>query len=596
MKKNILFVLTLFPITVFSQSPNFVFILADDMGWTGTSVQVSPTESGSISDFYYTPNLEQLAAEGMTFSQAYAPAAKCSPSRNSILTGESTARNNFTETDNQISPNQILIEAATTNNIDQNDVTIGEWLHSTGDNYRTAHFGKWHLGSGGTNANGFDEGDGNTSNNDGNATTTDPIQNDPKKIMELTNKGIAFMQSAVNDNVPFYLQISHYAVHTQIETTQASFDYFNAQPPGVRHDNVGYAGMTKDLDDGIGLILNEIENLGIEGKTYVIFLSDNGASNGLSTNQPLRRGKSFIYEGGIRVPLIIKGPNIPANTFSAEPAVGYDLFPTIAELTESNEPLPSTLDGKSLVPIFNQQPFNRQKSLFFHIPHYATNMAQSPRSAAVNGDYKLIVEYETGIDYLYDLNMDIAESNNIASSNNAIANTLKIELRDYLKSVNANLPQLDPTHANFTGTAPDIDDDGLNDEWEFRELLNYTYGPNDDPDGDGLDNLTEFNEGFDPLRFDLVNVNELLKKENTVIIFPNPTDGILNLKFKNTDIQRGELRIQIINSMGQILQEFQREHTNVLSLSLEGLENGMYSVRIKEDGIPIALNRFVYLK
>ena len=582
MKNTFTTLLFFFPFYLIAQTPNFVFILSDDMGWNGTSVQVSSTESGSKSDFYETPNLEQLAADGMTFSQAYAPAAKCSPTRCAILTGETTARNGFTETDNQTATGKILIEPSTITKIPTNDITIAEWLKSTGLNYRTAHFGKWHLGSNGPSNNGFDFSDGNTANADGDAGDGNVIQADPKKIMDLTTKGIGFMQDAVNDNVPFYLQISHYAVHALVETTQTSFDHFDAKPPGTIHNDPEFSGMTKDLDDGIGLLLDEIENLGIGGNTYIIFMSDHGASAGMSNNTPLRRGKSFIYEGGIRVPLIIKGPNIPANSKCPIPVNGYDLYPTIAELTKSSVALPNTLDGESIVPLLLQNPFTRTEALYFHIPHYSTNAAQSPRSAAVDGNYKLIVEYETGTNYLYDLSTDIGESNDLSIFQPALTLELCVKLRDHLKSVNAPMPTLDPTHPNFSGTAPDIDNDGLEDDWEFRELLSYTYGPNDDPDGDGINNLQEFNDGTDPyLNETVLMLDEYAFLEGRdVKIFPNPVSDLLHLQFKDPNDLPEEFKLIIYDDTGRLVRQCEEEIKTIVSFPIGDLPTGFYFAKI----------------
>ncbi len=601
MKRLFYIILLILPSLIFAQAPNFVFVLVDDMGWNGTSVQLMPTEDQSKSDFYTTPNLEQLAASGMVFSQAYAPAAKCSPSRCAILTGQSTARNSYTETGNPSYDDKILIPPITINDIPETDTTIGEWLHLLNLNYRTAHFGKWHLNGGGTSSHGFDEGDGETHNNDGNAADGQTIQTDPKKIFDLTNRSIQFMQNAVMDNVPFYLQISHYAVHGPIETSQSSFDFFSGLPAGTLHSGIDYAGMTKDVDEGIGLVLAEIENLGISDNTYIIFLSDNGAASGMSNNTPLRRGKSFIYEGGIRVPMLIKGPNIPENMFSSEPVIGYDLFPTIADWTGSQLALPADLDGESLVPLFEQETFTRTEPLYFHIPHYSGNAAQSPRSAAVFGNYKLIVEYETGIDYLYDLDSDIGELTDIAGDNETIVQTMRIKLRDHLKSVNANMPSLNPDDPMFSGMAPDIDSDGLLDEWEFRELLSYIYGPNDDPDGDGDDNLTEYNNGTDPLVDELSTATEDLSilnsgREDLVKLFPNPNRGVLHFKFDASIENNSKISFQFYNSTGQLLQEFQKNKTEDLVLSNLNLTNGMYWVKVMNEERLLSTKKLLLLK
>ncbi len=515
--------------------PNFVFILADDMGWNGTSALIKAGETASQSDFYETPNIDQLALEGMTFSQGYAPAPKCSPSRNSILTGQTTARNQFTETGNSIASGEILIEATTNTTIDVADVTIGEWLHSIGSNYRTAHYGKWHLGSGGTVLNnGFDEGDGATTNAEGDAADGMVIQADPKRIFDITNKGMDFMDQAVTDGVPFYLQLSHYAVHSSIETRAATQSYYAGKTPGTVHDNVSFAAMTQDLDTGIGQIMQKIDDLGIENDTYIIFMSDNGGASMFSSNGILRAGKLFLFEGGLRVPFIIKGPNVTANVHSDEPVVGYDLFPTIAELSQGTAALPNDLDGTSLVPLLSQTSINRTEPLYFHSPHYVNAGLKKPRSAIIEGNYKFIVDYESCSNYLFDLDANIRERDmqNLISSNPTLATDLTIKLRNHLKSVNANMPSLNAAHAMFSGnggTSTDVDADGLDDVWEFRELLCFQYNATDDPDGDGLTNAQEMAEGTDPLT------------RTTIFQIKTFLQGPYNGSDMNTDLQNAGL-------------------------------------------------------
>ena len=564
--------------------PNFIVIISDDQGWTGSSHQMDANLTNSKSDFYYTPAIEALAQAGMTFSQGYAPAPKCSPSRCSILTGRSTARNHFTTTGNQIASGKILIEPMTNTSFNGVDTSLAEWIKLIGMDYETAHFGKWHLGNGTTSSpsnNGFDFNDGATSNNSGNHGGT--VQVDPKKIFDLTNRSIDFIQNSVTNGNPFYLQLSHYAVHEDIEARQETIDLYNdptQRPPGTIHTEVEYGAMTEDTDTGIGQLLDSLTALGIDNNTYVIFMSDNGGQINVTDNTPLSFGKTLIYEGGIRVPFIIKGPGIVADTYCTEPIVAYDLFPTIAALTGSPIDLPANLDGQNLVPLFSNEALNRTESIYFHSPHYENNPNKTPRSAAVEGNYKLIVEYETGNNYLYDLSVDIGESNDISSSEPTLAYDLCIKLRDHLKEVNATMPTLDPSHANFSGTEPDVDADGLEDEWEFRELLSYTYGPTDDPDGDGKNNLTEFNEGTDPYVDETTSVLNINPKDH-LHIFPNPASDIIHLQFTDLSILPSSLHLQIFDVNGKLVKQFEEMKAPLISLPIKGLPRGVYFLQVK---------------
>ena len=540
LKKVVIIFLAILGNSIFAQTPpNFVIVVLDDQGWTGTSVQMDGSIEDSKSDFYITASLESLALKGMTFSQGYAPAPKCSPSRASILTGKSPARNNFTNTDNNIATGKILIEPIIKTTLDGNEITYAEWLKSAGLNYRTAHYGKWHQGNNIASSpasNGFDFSDGSTGNNDGNQGGI--VQTDPKKILELTNKSIQFIKDAVTDGVPFALQLSHYAVHTDIEAKQETINLYNdvsQRPLGIRHKNVEYAAMTEDTDDGIELLLTEIINLGLDSSTYIIFVSDNGGQLNLTDNLPLSFGKSFITEGGIRVPFIIKGPNVSQNSRNSEAIVGYDLFPTIAELSGSSASLPLNIDGQSIVPLLRGNSFTREKPIYFHSPHYDNNQNKKPRSAIVDGKNKLIVNYETGTFELFDLSTDIGESTDLSNSEGVYTRKLTIQLRDYLKEVNASMPTLDFTNASFSGTGLDVDSDGLDDSWEFKELLSYTFGANDDPDNDGKTNLEEYVNGTDPyVNQEVLNNLNFNDLQSSISVYPNPAKKMIKLSVKNT--------------------------------------------------------------
>ena len=540
LKKAVIIFLAILGNSIIAQTPpNFVIVVLDDQGWTGTSVQMDGLITDSKSDFYITTSLESLALKGMTFSQGYAPAPKCSPSRASILTGKSPARNNFTNTDNIIATGKILIEPIIKTTLDGNEITYAEWLKSAGLNYRTAHYGKWHQGNNIASSpasNGFDFSDGSTGNNDGNQGGI--VQTDPKKIFELTNKSIQFIKDAVTDGVPFALQLSHYSVHTDVEAKQETINLYNdvsQRPLGIRHTNVEYAAMTEDTDYGIELLLTEITTLGLDSSTYIIFVSDNGGQLNLTDNLPLSFGKSFISEGGIRVPFIIKGPNVLQNSGNSEAIVGYDLFPTIAELSGSSASLPLNIDGQSIVPLLRGNSFTREKPIYFHSPHYDNNQNKKPRSAIVDRENKLIVNYETGTFELFDLSVDIGESVDLSNSQEVYTRKLTIQLRDYLKEVNSSMPTLDPTNASFSGTGIDVDSDGLDDSWEFKELLSYTFGANDDPDNDGKTNLEEYVNGTDPyVDQEVLNNLDFNDLDLSISIYPNPAKKTIKLSVINT--------------------------------------------------------------
>ena len=585
----IIFFATIGNSIIAQKPPNFVIVVLDDQGWTGTSVQMDGSIEESKSDFHITAALESLALKGMTFSQGYAPAPKCSPSRASILIGKSPARNNFTNTDNAIATNKILIEPTIQTAIDGEEITYAEWLKSSGLNYRTAHYGKWHQGNSIASSpvsNGFDFSDGSTGNNDGNQGGI--VQADPKKIFELTNKSIQFIRDAVTDGVPFALQISHYAVHSDVEAKQSTINLYNdvsQRPLGIRHTNVEYAAMTEDTDDGIELLLTEITNLGLDSTTYIIFVSDNGGQLNLTDNLPLSFGKSFIREGGIRVPFIVKGPNVLQNSRNTEAIVGYDLFPTIAELSGSTALLPLNIDGQSIVPLLTGNSFTREKPIYFHSPHYDNNQNKKPSSALIDGTNKLMVNYETGTFELFDLSADIGESKDLSDIQVNYTRELTIQLRDYLKEVNASMPTLDPSHVRFYGTGFDIDSDGLDDLWELKELLSYAFGPNDDPDNDGKNNLEEYTNGTDPyVDEEALNDLDFINLESLISIYPNPAKKMIKLSVKNNFNTSKISDIRIYSTMFKLVYNTKGF---VKEININRLSKGIYFIELTANNYQI---------
>lgn len=552
------------------EKPNVILFLTDDQGWGGTSLQMLPNRLNSKSDYYLTPRLEAFAQEGMTFSQAYAPAAKCSPTRCSILTGKSTARSGFTYTDNSIADDTRLIEGTTLRQVPAADTLLSEWLKLFDPSYLTAHFGKWHIQGGGPSAHGFDRSDGETSNAQGDQGGL--LQSDPKKAFTLVDSAIAVMQDAVADDRPFYIQLSHYAPHTPKETRQSTLLEWENQslhPLGQRHDDPEFGAMTSDLDAAFGQLLDEVEAMGLKGTTYIIYMSDNGAQG---NNRPLEGGKNSCYEGGIRVPMVVVGPNVQANVYNSQAVIGYDFYPTIMDWVQgSMDGAPSELDGVSIRPILEggeAVTLNRNdKEVIFHSPHYNPNKNVPPQSALVDGRYKLLVAYETDELLLFDLENDLGESNNIAEQEPTIFMDLRVRLRDYLKEVNAVMVTLNPEHSSVPGDLPDGDQDGLPDEWEWRELLTVKYGPQDDPDGDGKLNGMEWEEGTDPYRVEPTSVEEQWQETEAMVRLrsSNPVDEALLIRVL-PGYQANDIQLRVYDSEGKLVARRQTKGHNAVRI------------------------------
>ena len=425
-----------------SSTPNFIFILADDQGWNGTSVKMMHDEPGSKSDYFETPNLVKFADSGMRFSNAYSSAPVCAPSRYSIQFGKTPARLS------------LIRVGMNTDHINHDDfISIPKALKKNNSDYRTAHFGKWGMGSN-PSALGYDVSDGPTKNIDGNFNNNknqwqNVLKKDPKNIYSLTNRAIEFMNSSTLEKKPFYLQISHYAVHSNIESTQESYIRFKDKPKGLFQKDQGFAAMTYDLDQTIGILLDKVKELGIEDNTYIIYMSDNGSVPNIpgakkyekSYNYPLSRGKWDAFEGGIRVPLIISGPGIKNGSESAVPVSGSDLLPTIIELAGGKSIRLTETDGGSFMSILlNKDKKQIERSvdgIFFHVPYKNGIALKRPHSAVRRGDYKLIKFQDDKSVLLFNLVKDKREEFNLANQNPEKAKELEKILDDYLIEVKA---------------------------------------------------------------------------------------------------------------------------------------------------------------
>ena len=425
-----------------SPTPNFIFILADDQGWNGTSVKMMRDEPGSKSDYFETPNLVKFADSGMRFSNAYSSAPVCAPSRYSIQFGKTPARLS------------LIRVGMNTDHINHEDfISIPKALKKNNSDYRTAHFGKWGMGSN-PSVLGYDVSDGSTKNIDGNFNNNknqwqNVLKKDPKNIYSLTNRAIEFMNSSTLEKKPFYLQISHYAVHSNIESTQESYIRFKDKPKGLFQKDQGFAAMTYDLDQTIGILLEKVKELGIEDNTYIIYMSDNGSVPNIpgakkyekSYNYPLSRGKWDAFEGGIRVPLIISGPGIKNGSESAVPVSGSDLLPTIIELAGGKSiPLIETDGGSFMSILLNKDKKQIKRSvdgIFFHVPYKNGIALKRPHSAVRRGDYKLIKFQDDKSVLLFNLAKDKREEFNLANQNPEKAKELEKILDDYLIEVKA---------------------------------------------------------------------------------------------------------------------------------------------------------------
>lgn len=431
-------------IAMATAQPNIIFILTDDMSWTGTSVQIDQQTIESKSDFYQTPNIAMLAAHGMSFSAAYAPGPLCSPSRAGILTGKTPAELHMTTPGGgRPQDNQKLLSPDFIRDLPSSEDTIGELLRRKG--YATAHLGKWHLGRGNPGQHGFDVHDGSTSNN-GPGDYEDP---NPKDIFELTHRAAVFMEKQAKTGKPFYLQLSHYAVHLPVQALKASEARFGNIQKGERHSSVEYAAMTWDLDTSIGMLLEKIDELKLTDNTYVVFMSDNGAPGNprVSQNLPLAGGKGTLYEGGIRVPLIVRGPGISAGTFCREAVTGCDLLPTFCEWADA--PPPEEIEGTSIAPLLKGMPqsFKRSDSaLLFHFPHYGKGPNQKPQSAIIVGNYKLLKHWDDGTLELFNLDTDLSEEADLSHQMPEKTDQLNKLLESRLEAVKAQVPTENPNY------------------------------------------------------------------------------------------------------------------------------------------------------
>jgi arylsulfatase A-like enzyme len=444
--------------------PNVIFILVDDMGWT---------DLGSYgSSFYETPNIDQLASEGALFTNAYAASPVCSPTRAAIFTGKYPTRVGITDwIPGQDPKNRKLLGPEDLHQLPLEEVTLAEQMKENG--YKTFFAGKWHLGSDGY----FPEQQGFDLNYGGHHMGQPPggyysPYNNPKLndgpegeylTDRLTDESLNFIENIKED--PFFLFLSYYTVHTPIQANREYIGRFREKlsktadsiPVKIaEHEgftvqnqvNPDYASMIYALDVNIGRIMSKLDELNLSENTIVIFTSDNGGLSTLggfrsapTSVKPLRAGKGWCYEGGIRVPLIIKYPGSDAMKID-HPVISMDHYPTILEL--AGLPLHSNqhIDGKSLVPVLNGNNIDRE-SIFWHFPHYHGS-TWTPGTAIRSGKWKLIQFYDYETVELFDLEKDLGELNDLSSVYPEKVKELQERLREIQLKTNAQLPSVNP--------------------------------------------------------------------------------------------------------------------------------------------------------
>ena len=427
--------------------PNVLFILIDDMGWMDLGCQGNKN--------LRTPNIDNLAKGGMRFTDAYAPAPVCSPTRAAIITGQSPARlqitNHLPHQDRFTPKDSKLLPAKMLNHLSLESETLAERLKKDA-HYATAFIGKWHLYTGRDNKynplnQGFDINIGGCSYG-GPPTFFDPYRIDflpDRKEGEylpnrLADEAIAFISEQNSKDKPFFVALWNYTVHWPMEAPDKLVEkYKNLPVKGYRDHR--YAAMIEAMDIAIGKVLKSLDDLNITEETLVIFTSDNGPFGGVGDASPLRADKGHLYEGGIRVPLIVRWPGkVEAGEVEETPVILTDLHPTILAATglDLNSTIPN--DGHNLLPLLKGKEKLKNRAVYWHYPNFAFHRDNRLGSAIREGDHKLIHFYDTDSVELYNLKNDIGEKNDLSGKMPQLASRLKNKLNVWLQDSGAVMP------------------------------------------------------------------------------------------------------------------------------------------------------------
>jgi len=434
-------------------APNFLIVYVDDLGWADTSVRMMDSEPESRSDFYQTPNLEKLAARGMKFSNGYAPAPTCTPSRKSIQFGKTPGRLQYTFVHDVLALKRGLKWA--------DETSLADVVKAADTNYITAHFGKG-MGSEKMETIGYDvhdEFDGHAANGNFHGERLDlktkellPADN-PKRIPELEKRSLDFLEEHAGKR-PFFLMVSQYAVHVPHHASAHLIEKYRNLPRGKYCKDedykdpaemsagfkgaawrLQYAAMIDEVDSGLGKMVDLLEARGVLDNTYIIYTSDNGG--GMRPNGPLMQGKAQLFEGGLRVPWVVAGPGVKQGVQCDVPVVQWDLLSTLHDLSGNSAPLPEHLDGGSLRNVFENGNDGRVKrpgkGLVFHYPCYFA----PPITLIRQGDYKYMKHLLTGEVKLFNVKTDYAEKNDLSKTMPEKVAELDKVLTGYLVEIDA---------------------------------------------------------------------------------------------------------------------------------------------------------------
>jgi arylsulfatase A len=433
-----------------AESPNIILILADDQGWSQLSEPMDPTVPNASSYYLETPNMDRFANGGIRFTSGYSPAAICTPTRRAILFGTSSVRSG-SEFRSRWEPLKHL--------------SLPQALKKANPDYQCAHFGKWgELMGAEPEAVGYDASHGETGNGTGGMpnslgfkrglpdSPTYVIDNvDPKRTPTITDDAVAFMKSNLKKDKPFYVQLSYYAVHLSSVLRESTLKKYQQKGEPDRRYSQGWAGMLDDLDHDVGRLLDAVDELGIAENTYIFYLSDNGGRGSTPggnkkskpTNFPLTGAKHTLYEGGIRVPFLVRGPGVPAGEYCHVPVTGSDLLPTFFDLAGGKKSLPEEIDGVSIKSLLIN-PADGKLSRPDDALYFSFMLRSGGMSSIRSGDYKLMLFWDRKDKQkdraLYNLNVAPLEQIDLSGKEPEQADALQKQLIEYIERVGGEMP------------------------------------------------------------------------------------------------------------------------------------------------------------